>query len=51
MDYWERIDVLSDAIYEVFKPIEAVALSPAEWEKGSSPVIEAAREGEVVYST
>lgn len=26
-DYWKRIEILSDAIYEVFEPIEAVALT------------------------
>ncbi len=48
--YWERIDILSDAIYEVFKPIEAVALTSEEWEKGESMVIDYARNGEVVYA-
>lgn len=48
--YWERIDIISDAIYEVFKPIEAVALTSEEWEKGESMVIDYARNGEVVYA-
>jgi predicted nucleotidyltransferase len=47
--YWERTEILSDAIYEVFQPIEAVALTPEEWEKGESVVVEYARNGEVVY--
>lgn len=46
--YWERIDVLSDAIYEVFQPIEAVAMTPEEWESGSSLIAEYARTGEVI---
>ena len=25
--YWDRIDILSHAIYEVFEPIEAIALT------------------------
>lgn len=25
--YWERIDILSEAIYEVFEPIEAIAMT------------------------
>lgn len=29
--YWERIDILSEAIYKVFAPIEALAFTPAEW--------------------
>ena len=27
-DYWKRIDILSDAIYEVFEPIEAIPFTP-----------------------
>jgi uncharacterized protein len=48
--YWQRIEILSDAIYDVFAPIEAVALTPAEWAQGSSPVAEFARLGEVIYA-
>jgi len=50
MDYWQRIGLLSDAIYEVFKPIEAVAMTRAEWEKGESFIAEIARNGEVVFA-
>lgn len=49
MDYWRRIDILSEAIYEVFEPIEAVAVTSAEWNKGEFSVIDYARNGEVVY--
>lgn len=48
--YWERIDVLSDAIYDVFEPIEAVAMTPDEWNKGESSVVEYSKAGEVVYA-
>jgi hypothetical protein len=30
------VDILSDAIYEVFEPIGAVALTNEEWERGES---------------
>jgi len=33
--YWERIQILSDAIYEIFEPIEAVAMTPEEWDKAN----------------
>jgi len=46
--YWERIDILSDAIYEVFQPIEALAMTPEEWESGKSSLAEYAKSGEVV---
>ena len=48
-DFWQRTDILSEAIYKVFEPIEAVALTPEEWEKGESVVVEYAKNGEVVY--
>jgi hypothetical protein len=31
--YWERVDILADVIYEIFAPIEAVAMTPEEWER------------------
>src|SRR3990172_2723030 len=49
-NYWERIDILSDAIYEVFEPIEAIAMTPNEWEKGESNIIEYSKSGEVIYA-
>ncbi len=49
-NYWERIDILSEAIYEVFEPIEAVALTVEEWEKEESVVAEFAKEGEVIFT-
>jgi uncharacterized protein len=46
--YWDRIDILSKAIYEVFEPIEAIALTTDEWEHSDKAIIEFARIGEVV---
>lgn len=48
-DYWERTEVLSSAIYQVFEPIEAVGVTPEEWERGESGIVEYARSGETVY--
>ncbi|MBI2001586.1 MAG: nucleotidyltransferase domain-containing protein [candidate division NC10 bacterium] len=48
--YWERIDILADAIYEIFAPIEAVAMTPEEWERGDSLIAAFARKGEVLYA-
>jgi predicted nucleotidyltransferase len=47
--YWERIDILSAAIAAVFKPIEAIAMTPEEWQRGDSLIADYARNGEVVY--
>jgi len=49
-DYWQRIELLTDAIYEVFKPIEAVAMTVKEWENGESIIADFARNGEVVFA-
>lgn len=43
--YWERIEILSQAIYKVFEPIEAVAFSPDEWENSDRIIVQIAREG------
>jgi uncharacterized protein len=46
--YWERIDVLSEAIYQVFAPIEATAFTPEEWEARDSLIVDYARDGVLV---
>jgi predicted nucleotidyltransferase len=48
-DYWQRIDILSSAVYQVFKPIEAVAMTTKEWQSGDSMITNFARNGEVVW--
>ena len=49
--YWQRIDILSDALYEVFEPIEATAMTPEEWERRGSTLAEYAKDGEIIYGT
>lgn len=49
-DYWERIDILADVIYEIFAPIEAVAFTQSEWDQGDSFVIDFARDGEILFA-
>jgi predicted nucleotidyltransferase len=43
--YWERIDILSEAIYTVFAPIEASAFTPEEWAAGNSLIVDYAENG------
>jgi len=43
--YWERIDILSQAIYKVFAPIEATAFTPEEWKAGNSLIVDYAKAG------
>jgi predicted nucleotidyltransferase len=43
--YWERIDILSQAIYKVFAPIEATAFTPEEWKSEKSLIVGYARDG------
>ena len=47
-NYWERIDILTDATYKVFAPIEASAFTPDEWKSGKSLIIDYAQNGVVV---
>ena len=49
-DYWERIDILSETIYEIFAPIEAVAMTQEEWDRGDSFVTDFAVNGEVLFA-
>jgi len=50
LGYWERIEILSEAVFQVFAPIEAVAMTPTEWENRNSLIAEFAAAGEVVYA-
>ncbi len=49
-DYWQRVDILTDVIYEIFAPIEAVALTQDEWDRGDSFVTDFASSGEVLFA-
>ena len=46
--YWERINILSDAIYAVFAPIEASAFTPDEWKSKESLITDYAKNGILV---
>jgi predicted nucleotidyltransferase len=46
--YWERIDLLSAAIHEVFAPIEAVAVTQTEWAEERSMIAGFAKDGIIV---
>jgi predicted nucleotidyltransferase len=45
---WERIKMISKAICEIFEPIEAIPMTPEEWERGDSMICEFAKRGEVI---
>jgi len=47
-NYWERIDILTEAIYEVFAPIEASAFTPDEWKSEKSLISDYAKHGVLV---
>ena len=49
-DYWSRINILSEAIYQVFAPIQAVAMTPQEWESKESPICDFAQKGEIIIA-
>ena len=46
--FWERVTILGNAVYAVFEPIQAVAMTPAEWDVGDSAIAEYARKGQPV---
>ena len=46
--YWERINILTDAIYEVFAPIEASAFTPEEWKSKKSLLTDYAAENGIL---
>lgn len=48
MDYWQRINVLSDAICEGHLPIEATAMTQEEFDSKTSFITEYAKNGIVV---
>jgi len=45
---WERIKMVSKAIRIVFEPIQAIPMTPEEWEKGDSMICLFAKNGEVI---
>ncbi len=47
-NYWERIDILTDAIYKVFAPIDAAAFTPDEWKSEKSLIVDYAKNGVLV---
>jgi len=49
-DYWSRIDILSEAIYDAFAPIEVVGFTPEEWDNQTSPLYDYAKQGEILYA-
>jgi predicted nucleotidyltransferase len=49
-DFWERIDILSRAIAEVFEPIEAMAMTQMEWDEKTYSIVEYAQQNEIVYA-
>jgi predicted nucleotidyltransferase len=46
--YWERIDILTEAIYKVFAPIEASAFTPEEWKTEKSLIVHYAKNGVLI---
>jgi uncharacterized protein len=45
---WQRIEKMTDALYKLFQPIEARALTPEEWESGDSMTAMYARNGTLI---
>lgn len=43
-------DILSEAIHDVFAPLEFVGFTPEEWNNQSSPLYDYAKQGEILYA-
>jgi predicted nucleotidyltransferase len=50
LNYWQRIEIISGAIYEIFEPIEAFSFTQEEWERKDSFITDYAQNGEIIYS-
>ena len=48
LNHWQRIEKMTDALYELFQPIETRALTPAEWESADSLTAAYARSGTLI---
>jgi uncharacterized protein len=48
MGYWERIDILTEAICKVLAPIEPYAFTPEEWKSEKSLIADYAKNGVLV---
>ncbi|MBN2543883.1 nucleotidyltransferase domain-containing protein [bacterium] len=47
--YWERQDLLSNAIYAIFEPIEAIAITPKEYQSNAFNTVDLIQEGSIEY--
>ncbi len=47
---FDRIDLLVPSLREFEEPIEAIALTPDEWDQEESLIIAYAKQGEVLYA-
>lgn len=48
LSYWDRTELLASVIYDIFEPIEAVALTNEEWSNRTSRFVDFASSGEVL---
>jgi len=48
MNYWERINILADAISDIFQPIEAVGMTCEEWNSKVFMTAEYAKNGMLI---
>ncbi|MBI4309075.1 MAG: nucleotidyltransferase domain-containing protein [Candidatus Omnitrophica bacterium] len=47
-DHWLRSKLLGSAVYNVFAPIQAVAVTPEEWDAKTMTICELAQNGEIL---
>ena len=49
LNLWQRIERMSDALYKIFQPIEARALTPEEWESNKSLTVNYVKSGLSIF--
>jgi predicted nucleotidyltransferase len=47
-DHWSRSKMLGSAVYKVFAPIQAAAVTPEEWLARTMTICELAKDGEIL---
>jgi predicted nucleotidyltransferase len=48
LNHWQRIERMSDALYEIFQPIEARALTGDEWESDGTLTAQYVKSGALI---
>lgn len=48
LNHWQRLGLMTEALYKIFEPIEVRALTPQEWESSESITASYIKSGAVI---